>query len=93
MLIWQFFLWKSAIYHSIKLPFDAEVAEKILNVIYCAGGDGDSPNQVRLGDYDLQYFETGEQTLDISWIKLHENYNREIDGNDIAIIKLNRPVM
>jgi len=33
MLIWQFFLWKSAIYHSIKLPFDAEVAEKILNVI------------------------------------------------------------
>ena len=25
---------KSAIYHSIKLPFDAEVAEKILNVIY-----------------------------------------------------------
>ena len=29
----DFFLWKSAIYHSIKLPFDAEVAEKILNVI------------------------------------------------------------
>ena len=25
---------KSASYHSIKLPFDAEVAEKILNVIY-----------------------------------------------------------
>ena len=29
------FLWKSAIFHSIKLPFDAEVAEKILNGIYC----------------------------------------------------------
>ena len=29
----QFSTWKSAIYHSIKLPFDAEVAEKILNVI------------------------------------------------------------
>ena len=28
------FLWKSAIFHSIKLPFDAEVAEKILNAIY-----------------------------------------------------------
>ena len=28
------FLWKSAIFHSIKLPFDAEVAEKILNGIY-----------------------------------------------------------
>ena len=27
-------LWKSAIFHSIKLPFDAEVAEKILNGIY-----------------------------------------------------------
>ena len=26
-------LWKSAIFHSIKLPFDAEVAEKILNGI------------------------------------------------------------
>ena len=36
MLIRQFiFLWKSAFYHSIKLPFDAEVAEKILNAIYC----------------------------------------------------------
>ena len=35
MLIWQKnFLWKSAIYHSIKLPFDAQAAEKILNVIY-----------------------------------------------------------
>ena len=28
-----FFNEKSAFYHSIKLPFDAEVAEKILNVI------------------------------------------------------------
>ena len=27
-------LWKSAIFHSIKLPFDAEVDEKFLNVIY-----------------------------------------------------------
>ena len=35
MLIWQFFfLWKSAIYHSIKLPFDAQVIQKILNVIW-----------------------------------------------------------
>ena len=35
MLIWQKkILWKSAIYHSIKLPFDAEVAKKILNVVY-----------------------------------------------------------
>ena len=29
------FLWKSAIFHSIKLPFDVEVAEKFLNGIYC----------------------------------------------------------
>ena len=30
----KMFLSKSAIFHSIKLPFDAEVAEKILNGIY-----------------------------------------------------------
>ena len=29
-----FFLWKSAIFHSIKPPFDAKVAEKFLNGIY-----------------------------------------------------------
>ena len=35
MLIYQeSFLWKSAILHSIKPPFDAEVAEKFLNGIY-----------------------------------------------------------
>ena len=35
MLIWQkFFLWKSAIFQSIKLPFDVEVDEKFLNVNY-----------------------------------------------------------
>ena len=34
MLIYpNFFLWKSAIYHLIKLSFDAEVAKKFLNVI------------------------------------------------------------
>ena len=37
MLIYQnFSLWKSAIFHSIKQPFDSEVAEKFLNVIYYA---------------------------------------------------------
>ena len=35
MLIYQkTFLWESAIYHSMKLPLDAEVAEKFLNGIY-----------------------------------------------------------
>ena len=35
MLIWQKKnLWKSAIFHSINLPFDEQAAEKILNVIY-----------------------------------------------------------
>ena len=34
ILIYQLFLWKSVIYHSIlKLPFDAEVDEKFLNGI------------------------------------------------------------
>ena len=73
--------------------FHVQLDQKILDGLYCAGGDGDSPNQVTLGDYDLQYSETGEQTLDISWIKLHENYNKVNDGNDIAIIKLKKPVM
>ena len=35
MLIYQeIFLWKSAILHSIKLPFDVQAAEKTLHVIY-----------------------------------------------------------
>ena len=33
--IFQKKIWKSVIFHSIKLPFDAEVDEKFLNVIYC----------------------------------------------------------
>ena len=34
VLIYQkFFLWKSAIFHSIKLPFVAKADEKFLNVI------------------------------------------------------------
>ena len=33
-LIWQkIVLWKSAIFHSINLPFDEQFAEKILNVM------------------------------------------------------------
>jgi hypothetical protein len=32
----RFILWKSTIFHSIKLPFDAKVDEKFLNVIYCS---------------------------------------------------------
>ena len=30
-----FFLWKNAIFHSIKLPFDEQVVQKILNIVYC----------------------------------------------------------
>ena len=34
MLTYQdFFLWKNAILHSIKLPFDVQAAEKCLHVI------------------------------------------------------------
>ena len=34
MLIWQiYFLWKSATFHSIKLPFKTEAAENFLKVI------------------------------------------------------------
>ena len=31
----KIFLWKSAFFRSSKLPFDAKVAEKFLNGIYC----------------------------------------------------------
>ena len=35
MLIYQEnFLWKSAILHSIKLPFDVQAAEQMLHVIW-----------------------------------------------------------
>ena len=64
----------------------------ILTAAHCAGGDGASPDQVRLGDYDLRYFDLGEQTFGIAWIKLHEYYNKEIDENDIAIIRLSGTV-
>ena len=40
-----FLLWESAIFHSIKLPFDAQVVQKILNVIYSAG----SPQKYQFG--------------------------------------------
>ena len=51
MLIWQKKIWKGAIYQSIKLPFDAEVAEKILNVIYCQNTLDDFFKFVALSEY------------------------------------------
>ena len=49
VLIYQkIFLWKSAIYHSIKLPFDVEVAKKFLNVIY-SSRNKKHPCLVRIG--------------------------------------------
>ena len=65
----------------------------IFLIAHCAGGDGPGPDQVRLGDYDFKYTgDTNEQTFSVAWIKLHERYNKNNDENDIAIIKLNRPV-
>ena len=40
--------WKSAIYHSIKLPFDVEVDEKFLNGMYLLVMD-----LIRIIQYDL----------------------------------------
>ena len=42
MLIWQFFLWKIAIFQPIKLPFDAEAAEKFLKVNYIISLDNNN---------------------------------------------------
>ena len=46
-----------------------------------------SQNQivVRLDD-------TSEQIYTLAWMKMHENYNKNTMANDIAILKLNRPI-
>ena len=67
-------------------------SDHILTAAHCAD-DGESPDQVRLGDYDVRYVgDTPEETYDVEWMKLHENYNKFTHENDIAIIKLTRPV-
>ena len=50
MSTWRnFLLGKSAISHSIKLPFDGEVAEKILNAIYSGMSASDKQQSGLLG--------------------------------------------
>ena len=49
--------------------------------------------RVRLGEYDFNSVgETDEQTYNLAWMKMHENYNPKTFENDIAILKLNQPV-
>ena len=51
-LIWQKKnLWKSAIFHSINLPFDAQAAEKILNVIYLVCNKGPISNLRKIPEF------------------------------------------
>ena len=46
-----------------------------------------------MGEYDFNSVgETDEQTYNLAWMKMHENYNPKTFENDIAILKLNQPV-
>ena len=54
----NFIFIKSVIYHSIKLPFDANVAEKILNVIYYLHGNRKYFTPKYINYYNLILWET-----------------------------------
>ena len=63
MLIWQkiFFMKKCAIFQSINLPFDVQVAEKILNVIYSA-----DPQSKNIAPYECAKVSTYHEIFRIS---------------------------
>ncbi|XP_075385713.1 vitamin K-dependent protein C isoform X2 [Tenrec ecaudatus] len=48
---------------------------------------------VRLGEYDLRRWENWEVDLDIQKIIIHPNYTRRTSDNDIALLRLDKPVM
>ena len=50
--------------------------------------------KIQLGKYVLNLKENddNEQTLNITWMKTHEYYNSTTEENDIALLKLDRPV-
>lgn len=48
--------------------------------------------RVRLGEYDFNSVgETDEQTFNLAWMKMHENYDPKTFENDIALLKLDKP--
>ena len=86
--------WMAILLYSNKINCGGTLitSHHILTAAHCAD-DGESPDQVRLGDYDIRYAgDTPEETYDVEWMKLHENYNKFTHENDIAIIKLTRAV-
>ena len=48
--------------------------------------------EIRLGEYMLNENDGDEQIFNISWIKIHEDFKIQSSENDIAILKLDRPV-
>ena len=49
--------------------------------------------KIRVGEYDFdQQGETADVTFDLEAMRMHEGYNAKTYENDIAVLKLNRPV-
>ena len=45
-----------------------------------------------MGEYDFNSVgETDEQTFNLAWMKMHENYDPKTFENDIALLKLDKP--
>lgn len=66
----------------------------VLTVAHCEKSDRQSPTMVRLGDLNLKKRDKGLPELDVPIERFinHEAYNRETRENDIALIKMTRPV-
>ena len=47
---------------------------------------------VRIGDYDLRYTESNEQTIPVVKVVIHEHFERYTHRNDIALVILSRSV-
>jgi secreted trypsin-like serine protease len=48
--------------------------------------------RVRLGEYKFGDTDGDEDTFNLAWMKMHENFNYETVENNIAILKLDRKV-
>lgn len=66
----------------------------VLTAAHCARADGASPVIVRLGDQNLRTRTDGVMEVDakIAEFIKHEKYRKTSMSNDIALIKLERPV-
>lgn len=66
--------------------------EYLLTAAECIKSSTRSQLKIQLGVYILDEYDGDEQTFDIAWMKIHEEYDSKNSENDIAILKLDRPV-